>query len=786
MRRLLLLVVFAFTGAHLPVHAQSTFGTFLGTVTDSSGRAVVGAKLTFSLVDENYKREVLSGPDGLYEAANLKPGRYDIEVTDAGFQPFEAKGALLTARQTVRVDARLQVGTLEQTVLVVEKVGVVTTDTATVTSAIGNDRVINLPVNYRAAEANSAFQLIATLPGVQSNNSAAGSASFSINGALPGQSSYSVDGISIQSPRGGNALADTFPSAEGISELKVQGVGNTAEFAGVGDVTAVTHGGTNEFHGAGFWYYQNADFDSQRYGTSTKEQKEVNLAGFNFGGPVRIPKLYNGKDKTFFYSDFEGRLYPRTLLKQNSVPTAAMRSGDFSKEPATILDPTTHSPFPGNVIPASRISPISTALLDQFYPQANTGSTTTFQPTNYVANKQADIPGTLWDLRLDQVINTRQTVFARYTKRDVSSISPNDLLIPGTANNPQNSSFVVSHNYAIRPNLLNEFRLGWSSNVNASDFTGGFDGRKFTQSLNFNGLPPLPFNGLPEIDIDNITGIGVDRVQSADTYRTITINDNATWIRGRHSVKAGLTLFVNKSKTSLGFFGADNFGTYSFNDGVFSGNGFANFLLGLPSQSAVSTVLEDNDGRSTEYGAYLQDSFRVSRKLTLEYGVRWQYLPPFQDQAGNIGNFDRSIAKTGAVIYPSCQKAASLLAPGLLLAVNACPGTPNLPANNLGGIPGVGCTPFKTAQQAGLPEGLRKDYRYNFYPRLGFAYRPFDNADTVVRGGFGVYNMPIRGAGRTSRRAGRASPSAPPITAPATSARPTASISRTPTSCNGR
>ncbi len=746
MHRTLLIALLSLVSLHSMLIAQSTFGTILGTVTDPGGQALVNATVVLSLVDENLERRVNTGSDGLFEAANLKPGRYNVEVTYPGFQPFRAEGAVLTARQTMRINAQLQVGTVEQKVDVTAQAGVITTDTATVTSAIGNERVINLPVNYRAAVNNSAFQLIATLPGVQSNNNAAGSASFSINGALPGQASYSVDGISIQNPRGGGALSNTFPSAEAIAELKVQGVGNTAEFAGVGDVTAVTRGGTNIYHGAGFWYYQNSDFDSQRFGTTSKEQKEVHLAGFNFAGPVSIPKIYNGKDRTFFHADFEGRQYPRTLLRQNDVPTAAMRAGDFSKEPGTILDPTTGQPFAGNRIPDSRISPIAKQILERFYPQPNSGPADVFKPTNYVVNKQADIPGTLWDLRLDQVINSKQTVFARYSRRDVNTISPNDLMIPGTANSPEDSSFVVSHNYAIRPNLLNELRLGWSSNVNSADFADGFDGRKFTQGLGFNGLPVLPFNGLPEINIDNITGIGVDRVQGADTYRTFTLNNNTTWMKGRHSFKAGLTFFFNRSKTALGFFGADNFGTYNFTDGVFTGNGFANFLLGLPAGSAVSTVLEDNDGRSTEYHAYMQDSFRATRKLTLEYGIRWQYLPPFQDEAGNIGNFDRSIPKTGAVIYPSSAKAATLLAPGLLLAVNACPGTPNLPSNSLPGIPGVGCTPFKTAQQVGLPEGLRKDYKYNFYPRFGFAYRPFDDSDTVIRGGFGVYNMPIRGA----------------------------------------
>ncbi len=748
MRRLQLsavLLLIALSAA-APIHAQSTFGSILGAVTDPSGNAVAGAKVTLELTEEKNIREAATNSEGAYEALNLRPGTYTVTITYQGFQPFRAEGATVAARQNLRIDARLVVGALEQTINVTETAGVITTDTATVTSAIGNERVINLPVNYRASADNSAFQLIATLPGVQSDNSPAGGASFSINGALPGQATYTVDGISVQSPRGGGALSSTFPSGEGIAELKVQGVGNNAEFAGVADVTAVTRSGANQYHGAGFWYYQNADFDSQRFGTSAKEQKEVNLGGFNLNGPVWLPKIYNGRNRTFFYADFEGRQYPRTLLTQNDVPTSAMRSGDFSKEKTTILDPTNGQPFAGNRIPDARISPIAKNLLQTFYPQANSGATDVFHTANYVTNKTADIPSSLFGLRLDHIINSKQSVFARYSRREVNTTNPSDLLIPGRLSNPVDTSFVASHNFTITPSLLNEFRLGFSSSVNASNFADGFDGKKYTQSLGFNGLPTLPFNGLPEINIDNVTGIGVDRVEGADTYRTFTVNNNTTWTKGRHTLKAGFTLFFNRSKTALGFFGADNFGTYEFKDGLFSGNGFANFLLGLPAGSAVSTVLSDNDGRSKEYHAYLQDTFRVTRKLTLEYGIRWQYLPPFEDESGNIGNFDRSIPKTGAVIYPSSQQAAGLLAPGLLLALNACPGTPNLPANNLKGIPGVPCTPFKTAQQAGLPEGLRLDYKYNFYPRFGFAYRPFDDSKTVIRGGFGVYNMPIRGA----------------------------------------
>ena len=724
------------------LHAQSTFGTILGTVRDPGGSVISGAAVKLQSVDQNTEHQTKSSTDGQYEALNLQPGTYRVTISAPGFQNFVADGLRLAARQTVRLDASLQVGAVEQHIDVTETTGVIATDTAAVASAIDNERVVNLPVNYRASASNSVFQLIATLPGVQGDNSSPSSASFSINGALPGQASYSVDGLTVQNPRGGGVIANVFPSAEAVAEIKVQGVGNNAEYAGVGDVTAISRGGSNLFHGTGFWYYQNSDFDSTPYGSVSKPAKEVNLAGFSASGPVWIPKVYNGRNKSFFFVDYENRQYPRQSVIQNSVPTSSMRTGDFSKEPGAVADPTGAGPFPGNVIPVSRISTIATKLLTQFYPQANFGNTTTFHSVNYVTNKTADTPGNQLDLRFDQVINAKQSMFVRYSRKDATTISPSSLLIDQVNSNPQDRSLVVSHNYVLRPNLINEFRFGYSTELQNSNFAS-FDGVSFTKGLGFNGLPPLPFNGLPEVDISNFTGITSDRTQSSNTYANWQFNDNLSYVFGRHTLKAGVDIRGNRSKTALGFSGADNFGTYNFT-GAFSGNAFADFLLGTPLTSSIDNVLQDNDGRSWEYHAFIQDSFHVNNRLTVEYGVRWQHIPPFQDQAGYIGNFDTSVPKTGRVIYPSSQVAASVLAPGLLLGVNACPGTPNLPANTLAGIPGVPCTPFVTAQKAGLPEGLRKDYVWNFYPRLGIAYRLDDK--TSVRSSFGMFQMPIRGA----------------------------------------
>ncbi len=726
------------------LNAQSTFGEIVGTVKDPSQAIVAGATVKVTNVDEQTSREGKTGSDGSYEVLNLKPGNYSVSVSSAGFQSSTTSDLHLLARQTMRVDVTLPVGSTADTVTVEGTAGIIASETATIASSYGTEKILSLPVNFRASTSTSPYDLLTTLPGVQSDNNGHdyGKSYLSIQGGLPNQSESSIDGISSQNVRSNRPLVEIFPSVEGIAEIKVQGVGNTAEYGSAGDITTITKSGTNAYHGSGAWYYQNAALDSKPFGSSSSPQKEVNDFSFSLGGPVRIPKVYNGKDKTFFFADYEELRYPRTSTIQNWVPTSLERSGDFSKESGTIVDPTTGQPFANNMIPSNRISPIAQKILTQFFPTPNTGDTTVSHNANYIVNRQSDIHSRQYDIRGDHYLTRNQALFARFSWKHATSLGPNDLLQPTTSNSQQDRSLAVSYNYTITPRILNEFRLGFTQDAPGSNFA--FNGKAFEKSLGFIGLPNTPFNGLPDINFNNLSGLHVDRVEGADIYRTFQLNNNTTLNLGQHTIKFGFDIRFLRSKTGLGFIGADNFGNFNFT-GAFSGNEFADFLLGLPSDTSYGDVHQDNDGRSKQYHAYVQDSYRVSQKLTLEYGVRWDWQPPFVDKAGNIGNFDRTIPRTGAVIYPSSAEAARILSPEFEIAVNACPGTPNLLLPGPG-LPGVPCTPFKTAKQAGLPEGLRKDYKYNFVPRVGFAYRPFGNGDTVVRGGFGTYWAPVLGA----------------------------------------
>ena len=725
-----------FTGINAP--AQSTFGSIVGNVKDPAGASVGGAEVRVVSAEENTSRAATTNRDGDFELLNLKPGRYDVTVSAKGFEAQTKTGLNLQSRQTARMDFAVQLGTQRQTVEVSAQTGVIASETDAIASSYGTEKLTTLPANFRASTSTTPYPLLTTLPGVQSDSG--GDSYISIQGGQPNQSELSIDGISAQSVRQNRPLIEIFPSVDSISEIKVQGVGNSAEYGSAGDITAISKSGTNVFHGSGVWNYQNAEFDSIPFGSTSKPAKEVNDYAFAAGGPVWLPHLYKGKDKTFFFAAYEGLSYPRTSTIQDYVATAPMKSGDFSKESGAILDPTSGTPFTGNMIPASCISSIAQTLQKTFFPDPNNGSTSVAHSNNWNTNKGSDLQSKQFDIRGDHYISSRQQVFARFSWKNATSLNPNDVLQPSTNNTQQNRSLVASHNISIRPNLLNEFRLGFTTDSPGS--SSSFDGQGFQKSLGFAGLPSTPFNGITGISFSNLSGIGAGRLDGTELYRTFTVNDNLTWNHGPHTFKGGFDIRWMRSKTTLGFVGSDNYGNANF-DGSFSGNEYADFLLGAPHDTSYGDVQHDNDGYSQRYQAYIQDSWRVRPDLTLELGVRWDYNPPFHDQYGYIGNFDQSVARTGRVVYPDGYGA--LLAPEFLISVNACPGTPNLPSTGAG-LPGVACTPFVTASQAGLGAGLRKSYPYKFYPRFGFAYRPFGNGETVVRGGFGMYSAPLLGA----------------------------------------
>jgi Carboxypeptidase regulatory-like domain len=656
--------------------SQSTFGTIRGTISDDKGAAIANTTIRIINQDENAAREVVTDAQGNYEAPNLKAGRYQVRVKKDGFKEYLQSDLWLDARQVLRVDVSLQIGRIDETVTITGGAGVISTETQTVSSNLKSQQVLSLPANVRGNRSTSPYALVSVLPGVQSDNSF----NFSIHGALPHQTEVTVDGVSTVDVRRNGPQRENFPSAESIAEMKVQAVGSNAEYGQVGDITTTSKGGTNQFHGSAFNYHQNAALDATPFGSTTKPAKVANTFGGSFGGPIF-------KERTFFFGAYEGMRFRSASTIQNLVPTQALRNGDFSGLSVALRNPfNNNQPFANNRIPDNLINPVAKKILE-LYPLPNT----TGAAVNFVENRPSPIDSDQYDIRGDHNLTSKQSLFGRWTWKDIDQQEPTRLELPGVQRFVNSRNLVISHNYTITPAVLNEFRFGWSYRKLGLDFP--FDTVAFARSLCLQGLGNLRPNILPTLSFNGvITDLSQNRqLEESKNYQ---FNNNVTWNWGRHTFKFGVDYRRLGTTDITTFTSGDDYGVYNFR-GAFTGNNFADFLLGLPDAVTIAVTNVDVDGFANHYHFFAQDNFKISPKLTLEYGLRYELHAPFKDRNFNIGNFDRDTARTGRVIVPSDprQKELAPVPNAVLNAINAC-GAPNPPAP----VPGVGCTPVLSAK----------------------------------------------------------------------------------------
>jgi hypothetical protein len=719
--RVLHIAVFSLSIIVPRLTAQSTFGAIVGVVTDSSSAVISDAAIAVTNVGENVTLTVMTNSQGGYEVVNLKPGTYKIVAKKSGFGTVEISGIVLDARQERRADITLGIAAVTQTVEVTATTSAINTENATISDTKGFQEVTELPINYRGATTSPLGALVA-VPGVQQDSSGG----LSISGGMPAMIDFSLDGVSTINVRNNGANTNMYPSSELLGEFKVSSVNNNAEFAEVGDVTVTTKSGSNGFHGSLFEYFQNAALDATTYGATEKQAKVWNTFGGSLGGPVWIPKLYNGKNKTFFFVDFEGNRHPGSTLEQYSVPTLAMRNGNLTDLPGgAAVDPLTGLPFSNNQIPANRISSVSSKLLSEVYPLPNFNSGSTF--SDYRTLIPTPITTNGYDVRIDHYFSPTQQVFGRWSWKTLDSQQV-ETLLPSRTVNETDQNLVLSYNYSIRPTLVNEFRFGFSRWLLNQNFP--INGVQAVEGL---GLTGLDLNNHPEAgafpgfnfsDGTGFTSVGQGKVGNTFS-RTYQVTDNLSWTKGRHNAKFGGDLRFLQYQDVLNFGGSDDFGSFTFNQGAFSGNAFADFLLGLPNTNFVATTGPNLDQRAHHYGVYAQDEFHVSEKLTLNFGLRWEFDPPFDETHGNITNFD---LQTGNVIVPDQTLPAA--ASFLYLINGPCPGT----------ITTLPCSNIVSASSVGLPKGLHQYYFRNFDPRISLAWRPFGNK-TVFRAGFGLFTM---------------------------------------------
>ena len=375
-------------------HAQSTFGTVLGTVQDPSGGVIPKAKVELVNQGTNAVREAESSANGAYQFVNIDVGSYKLTVEAAGFQKTAFQAFDLSSRETKHIDLELKLAT-QATTVTVEAIAVVTTDASNIAETKGSLELTDLPVaiGTRASGSTSAFSTLTAQPGVQTDDNN----NIIVAGALPSQLSFTIDGISSVGPGALGALSELFPSFNAIEEIKISETLNPAEYGGVADVTTVTKSGTNNFHGGLFENVQNTAFNATDTFSHEVSPVKLNNFGVYIGGPVIFPHLYNGRNRTFFFGSYEVLRLPKAQTGVLSVPSLAMRNGDLS----AYSDPLTG--YPGNKIPKSEINPFAQKLLDFYYPLPNYGPADAIA-NNYLVSYPTPINSAQGDVRVDELI----------------------------------------------------------------------------------------------------------------------------------------------------------------------------------------------------------------------------------------------------------------------------------------------------------------------------------------------------------------------------------------------
>jgi hypothetical protein len=713
-RSFVVLLFSLFCSAAITPYAQSTYGAVVGVATDASLGVLPGATVTLTEVETAVVRTTSTDDNGSYQFLNLTQGLYAVQVELSGFTAYTTEPFRVEARQTVRINPRLEVSQLAEVVTVISAAPLINTETPTIADSTTNRELQELPFTFRVQN-TSPILAIQKIPEVQRAGQ-----QFSLSGSLPYQNEVSVDGILTTSVRRNGIGAEgfnIFPSIESVQEIKVSSVNNTAEFAQLGDITTISRPGTNAFHGTLFWNYSNESMNANPnyFNPSLKPNPSDN---HNTGGSLGGPLVRN---RTFFFGTFERLDITRQESAASTVPQAPFRTGDFSSLATALVDPATGQPFPGNVIPANRINPVASRLLDSYIPAPNEGSAThryTIDATE-LSNQ--------FDIRVDQNFKPGHTMFARLSWKELEQLAPTTYssLGPRRFDRPTRT-FVLSDNYALTANLLNEARVGFTAADQA--FVTGRVGRDVISDLGLRLLTPnVPDGtGTPYVDIAGYSRFGESQEEPL-TQDTFQLADSLTWTRGNHTVKGGFDIQWFNWTSPVNFTGADDFGVFRFNNnlaGGGTGHPVANFLLGLPTEIDQTASGPNVDGVATHYGFYVQDEWRVNAAVTVSLGVRYDLRPGFEDREANISNFLRE-TPNGDVVVPN-DASLALTSPGFAGS--------------------IGTSRILTASQAGLPESLRNTDSNNIAPRLGIAWRPGGSTQTVLRAGYGVYYTRLLGA----------------------------------------
>lgn len=712
------------------VLAQTTTGSIVGTVTDPTGAAAPNAAVTVMNMGTGIAVKTSTDGTGNYVVTPLPVGTYSVTVEVAGFRKAVSSGVTVNVQDRMRVDITLSVGAQAETVEVTGAAPLLETDTSYIGQVVESKRITDLPLNGRYFTRLAVLTAGATPTASGARDEKTGG--FSANGVRPYQNNYLLDGIdnnSMATDLSNDASFVIGPSPDAVAEFKVQTNSMSAEFGRSGGaVLNVTFkSGTNALHGTLFEFLRNSAFDAKNYfdpGDQPIPPFKMNQFGGTLGGPVELPH-YDGRNRTFFFVDYQGTHVRTGRTFLSTVPSVAWRNGDFTGfnaiyDPATTVisgSTVTRQPFAGNRIPQARWDLAAKKLMDMF-PVPNVAAATSASgvANNFISNPTEPDDRNQWDIRVDHKISDRDSMFARFSYQDQNVTAPGAIPAPLGSNDFGSGTFlnhargaVLSETHIFTPRTINEFRAGFTR-LRAERL-------QFSSTSNLAaqvGISGVPFSesngGLPAFQVDGLSDFGGNQFQPTREFSNVVhlIND-LSLIRGRHTIKIGVeykpmvnfSILQPESPRGLFAFSGD-FTRDAANRAT--GLGAADFLLGVPATANITSFISPTF-QQPGYFFFIQDDFKVTRKLTLNLGLRYDFVNHPRERHDAQASFNLA---TGALDIVKGRQDP-------------------MPANFIPEIP----------INRNAPRELVPNDRNNFGPRVGFAYNA--RPSTVLRGGYGIF-----------------------------------------------
>jgi len=724
-----LLAFLLFTPVHF-LQGQTATAQLTGAITDSSGAIIAGARVVVTNAGTGLTRDIPTNDTGYYTAPLLPPGAYSVRVEKEGFRSVTRSGIVLNVDQTARLDFTLDVGSIAESIDVTASAPLLDTSTSSLGQVIDAKQFSDLPLNNRSALGLLSLSDNVSL-GRGFNPDTFNSANlFSANGSRPGQNEIMLDGAPNTTPGvwAGRGILGTPVIVDSIQEFKVQTSVFSAEYGrtGGGLVNMVSKSGSNDWHGSLFEFLRNSKLDANNFFANRGGVKlgsfKRNQFGGTLGGPVTIPRLYNGRNRTFFFVNYQATRDRTAANAVRTVPTADMRTGDFSAlttaagQRVIIYDPLTtvttgtptRTPFSGNRIPTARINPIA-AKASAFYPLPNQPGSVNNQVLSGTDAQTSDIFG----LRVDHAFGSRHNTYLRYNRTRDDSRNPDYYgnIARGYIGLDQDvNSVAADYVFTVTPSLLLNFRYSFTDRTHDNiELSRGFD----LTSLGFPNYiqQEAKLKVFPRFAAAGYVNLGNNEGINAFSYLSHSFQASGTKVTSAHTMKFGADVRVAKVPQDRAI---DASGTYPFSraftqgpnaltGGATAGDAYASMLLGVMSGGAFGTLIH-SQASNPYYGIYLQDDWKVTSKLTLNIGMRYELEVPRTESENRLDWFD--------------YDAVSPLS---------------------GRVPGFGELRggLQFAAVNGNPRRHFNTDRNNFAPRFGFAYQL--GGGTVVRGGYGIF-----------------------------------------------